>query len=122
MASVVNYYHGKIYNKVLERDDYKCVLCNSVEKVCVDHIVPVKKGGDNSLENQRTLCWSCHSKITNYKSWEDLSPSGKIQRQWRSRHPDYMKLYHREWRKRHKGYGNRSSEESKKLYAIYVNA
>ena len=31
----------------------------------VDHIVPVREGGENSLENLQALCASCHSRKTN---------------------------------------------------------
>ena len=48
---------------ILERDDYKCCLCGRTAKETkleVDHIVPVAKGGTDSLNNLRTLCIDCN--------------------------------------------------------------
>jgi hypothetical protein len=51
---------------ILKRDGEKCVLCgaspknNSSVVLEVDHIIPVSKGGDDSLSNLRTLCKDCN--------------------------------------------------------------
>lgn len=49
---------------VLQRDQFKCVLCNaSAEQgvaLEVDHIKPVAKGGLSTMENLRTLCKPCN--------------------------------------------------------------
>lgn len=60
---------GKNFTKrqrlaILERDGYQCVVCHSTERVQVDHILAVAKGGDNSIENGQTLCWNCHYQKT----------------------------------------------------------
>jgi len=39
----------------------ECWICGSTEKLTIDHIVPVSRGGDNSIENLTTLCKSCNS-------------------------------------------------------------
>lgn len=45
----------------LELDNYKCIKCGSTERLEVDHIVPISKGGKRyALSNLRTLCHSCH--------------------------------------------------------------
>jgi hypothetical protein len=51
---------------VLKRDSYKCTKCGSSPsadhevRLEVDHIIPVTKGGQNNIENLRTLCWKCN--------------------------------------------------------------
>lgn len=52
--------------KVLSRDKFRCVICGrspakdpSVE-LHVDHIHPWSKGGKNTEENLRTLCFDCN--------------------------------------------------------------
>src|SRR3989344_2251909 len=45
---------------ILERDNYKCVICGRVEKdgvdLHVDHIKPKDFGGEATIENGQTLC------------------------------------------------------------------
>ena len=47
--------------QVFERDQYRCINCDSHEKLCADHIYPESKGGATTLENLQTLCQSCNS-------------------------------------------------------------
>mgnify|MGYP003564851842 FL=1 len=46
--------------KILERDNYKCVICGKGKaegmELHVDHIKPKSLGGTNSIENGQTLC------------------------------------------------------------------
>jgi len=52
--------------KVLSRDRFRCVICgrspakNSNVELHVDHIHPWSKGGTNTEENLRTLCFDCN--------------------------------------------------------------
>jgi len=49
---------------VLHRDGFKCALCGKTQeddKLVVDHIFPISKGGKTELDNLRTLCFSCNS-------------------------------------------------------------
>lgn len=41
---------------LIERDGYKCQLCDSVEDITIDHIVALSKGGTDDLNNLRFLC------------------------------------------------------------------
>ena len=56
----------KIRLQVFKRDNYACVICgknpanNRGVILHLDHKVPFSKGGDNSLENLRTLCSKCN--------------------------------------------------------------
>lgn len=51
---------------VLKRDSYRCAKCGASPSIDhkveleVDHIIPVAKGGGNSLENLQTLCRNCN--------------------------------------------------------------
>ena len=44
------------------RHDYRCLACGeSNVKLTVDHVVPLSKGGMNTIENLQPLCGSCNS-------------------------------------------------------------
>ena len=45
----------RLYNNV-------CLCCGSSAKLCADHIVPLSRGGSNSISNIQPLCISCNSK------------------------------------------------------------
>jgi HNH endonuclease len=45
---------------VWQRDQGKCVKCNSSEKLEFDHIIPVIKGGANTERNIQLLCENCN--------------------------------------------------------------
>ena len=47
---------------VWRRDEGKCVRCGSREKLEYDHIIPVSKGGNNTIRNIELLCESCNRK------------------------------------------------------------
>lgn len=45
---------------IFERDKV-CLRCGTNEYLTLDHIKPVSKGGENTIENLQTLCRSCNS-------------------------------------------------------------
>ena len=46
---------------VLDRDGFRCVLCGRAGILEVDHVIPMKRGGDVwQLDNLQSLCRSCH--------------------------------------------------------------
>jgi hypothetical protein len=47
---------------VFARDHHRCLRCNTDERLTVDHIWPVSRGGSDDLENLQTLCQSCNSR------------------------------------------------------------
>lgn len=38
-----------------------CFYCGSNEKICIDHIIPLKRGGNNSIGNYAPACLKCNS-------------------------------------------------------------
>ena len=57
---------------VFDKYGKKCLKCGSEECISLDHIIPVKKGGKNELDNLQPLCKSCNSskghKIIDYRN------------------------------------------------------
>ncbi len=50
--------------------DKKCLRCGINEKLTLDHIIPISKGGENKIFNLQTLCKSCNSiKRDTYKDY-----------------------------------------------------
>jgi 5-methylcytosine-specific restriction endonuclease McrA len=41
---------------------YRCLCCGKVKLLCMDHIVPVSKGGSSWPTNIQPLCMECNSK------------------------------------------------------------
>lgn len=56
------YITREIKDAVLKRDGHKCVDCDSKENIEFDHIMPVSRGGDSTIENIQLLCRSCNRK------------------------------------------------------------
>jgi len=55
---------AKIRYAVMKRDGFKCTLCGSTASDApleIDHIVPLCKGGADTMENKRTLCNICNT-------------------------------------------------------------
>ncbi len=48
---------------VFRRDNHTCVYCGSSEgeKLTVDHILPISRGGTNALDNLATACKFCNT-------------------------------------------------------------
>ena len=50
-----------IREKILIRDDYRCVKCGRPGRLEVDHVKPVNQGGSyDDPKNLQTLCRECH--------------------------------------------------------------
>jgi len=45
---------------VWRRDEGKCVKCGSKAKLEYDHIIPISKGGSNTVRNIELLCEKCN--------------------------------------------------------------
>jgi 5-methylcytosine-specific restriction endonuclease McrA len=49
---------------ILNRDENRCRSCYSaLDELQVHHIIPVSKGGDDSITNLITLCKICHTVV-----------------------------------------------------------
>ena len=46
---------------VFEKHGEVCVKCGGTDNIQIDHIVPVAKGGENSIDNYQPLCKSCNA-------------------------------------------------------------
>lgn len=52
----------EVRHRILTRDGMKCLHCGTSERLSLDHIVPVFRGGGDEDSNLQTLCISCNSK------------------------------------------------------------
>ena len=50
----------QIYQRVLERDGWRCQKCGSLENLQVHHNTKRSQLGNDSLDNLVTLCAHCH--------------------------------------------------------------
>jgi hypothetical protein len=50
---------------VWRRDEGKCVKCGSRENLEYDHIIPISKGGSNTVRNIELLCEKCNREKSN---------------------------------------------------------
>jgi len=55
----------RLSKEVMERDEYRCVVCKTHLDLSCDHIVPESKGGPTSIENLQTMCRPCNSRKGN---------------------------------------------------------
>lgn len=55
----------KVRFEVFRRDGYRCQICGRTQaegaKLVVDHIVPVARGGQSTMDNLQTLCFECNA-------------------------------------------------------------
>jgi len=50
-------------NKILDRDKFKCRICNAEVNLHIHHIIPRQFGGSHEENNLITLCAKCHMHI-----------------------------------------------------------
>lgn len=49
-----------VRDRILNKCKHRCVQCGSIERLEVDHIIPLACGGLHSEENMQILCKSCN--------------------------------------------------------------
>lgn len=47
--------------KSMVKQTPQCILCGSSDKLEIDHIIPISKGGKNELSNMQVLCSKCNN-------------------------------------------------------------
>jgi 5-methylcytosine-specific restriction endonuclease McrA len=52
--------YRRLMKKVLERDQWKCQRCGSLENLQIHHKIKRSQRGDDTLGNLVTLCAYCH--------------------------------------------------------------
>ena len=52
--------YRRLMKRVLERDEWRCQKCGSLENLQVHHKIKRSQLGNESLDNLVTLCASCH--------------------------------------------------------------
>lgn len=57
--------NDSIKKKVFNRDGKICTVCGSTENLCVDHILPVSRGGFTQMNNLQVLCEKCNLQKSN---------------------------------------------------------
>mgnify|MGYP005817144389 CR=1 FL=1 len=56
-------YTAKEWRDLLDKCGNKCLCCGRSDvKLTVDHIIPISKGGSNTIDNLQPLCLSCNDK------------------------------------------------------------
>ncbi len=53
--------YKRVLKELLHKYKFRCVTCGAKEKLTIDHIRPVSKGGKNEISNLQILCKSCNS-------------------------------------------------------------
>lgn len=50
----------EIRNRILKQFNNKCCYCGSENKLEIDHIIPISKGGREDERNMQVLCKKCN--------------------------------------------------------------
>jgi 5-methylcytosine-specific restriction endonuclease McrA len=53
------------WEDILKNFEYECVYCGRKEKITLDHLVPITKGGDHTKDNVVPACLSCNASKNN---------------------------------------------------------
>ena len=51
-----------VRNTVFALHGKRCLKCGALDRITLDHVVPIYHGGLNEIENLQPLCFSCNSK------------------------------------------------------------
>lgn len=80
VAEVGGSYTPQEWEALKAHFNYRCLMCGQQEptiKLTVDHVVPIVRGGANSLDNLQPLCKSCndrkHDKVLDLRGMQDVA-------------------------------------------------
>lgn len=59
-AGVIDTLAFEDVERIIERDECKCVRCGSVELLQLEHLMPISRGGANSIDNVCLMCQDCN--------------------------------------------------------------
>lgn len=75
----------KTRDALLERDQYRCVVCGSTRSLHQDHIWPRSRGGTDDIGNLQVLCRNCN--LSKSDRWFDLWLPDRLGEIGRGREP-----------------------------------
>jgi hypothetical protein len=82
----INHCDGNItadeWQQLKEHYEYRCLSCGRADiPLALDHIVPLVKGGSNTIDNAQPLCKSCNSrKSTKIIDYRPAGAGGQVER------------------------------------------
>lgn len=50
------------FARLVLRDGPFCKACGTTDNLCVDHIIPMSRGGSDDMDNLQLLCRRCNSR------------------------------------------------------------
>jgi 5-methylcytosine-specific restriction endonuclease McrA len=64
--------YANLFTRDLRKQGYVnensiCLFCSSKSELQIDHIVPISKGGANSIDNVQILCRPCNRKKSDHE-------------------------------------------------------
>lgn len=71
-------YSRSVKDTVSTPDDHGCRRCGTTENLEVDHIKPIRLGGERTLDNRQMLCRECHRLKTRYEGWIRTKPASRL--------------------------------------------
>lgn len=60
MRGIEGTYSQKEWKELCDKYDNRCLCCGKKKPLTVDHVVPLSKGGSNSIDNIQCLCLECN--------------------------------------------------------------
>lgn len=55
-------YTNAEWNELCARYNHRCLCCGESRPLTVDHVIPLSRGGSNTIENLQPLCLSCNDR------------------------------------------------------------
>lgn len=52
----------RMREEILITFGYRCLICERTERLCIDHVYPVSRGGSSRFENLQVLCETCNAR------------------------------------------------------------